>query len=36
MTAVKNSMTRFEAIDTMKAVLESRGDDYGTPRHNHG
>jgi len=36
MSAIKESMSRFEAIDKMKQVLESRGDDYGTPRHNHG
>ena len=36
MAAIKDSMTRFEAIDKMKVVLENRGDDYGTPRHNHG
>ena len=35
MTAIKESMTRFEAIDKMKEVLDSRGDDYGSPRHNH-
>lgn len=33
--AVKDSMTKQEAIDKLQEVLIDRGGDYGSPRDNH-